>query len=92
MNVVSSNSIMSSEEAALVYNAPEDNYVNYSWMKERPRRSSSKSKPFISFITYLLISLKIHNRLEKGQEPYIFYIDEILDFLSPLPLIDICRH
>ena len=82
MNVVSSNSIMSSEEAALVYNAPEDNYVNYSWMKERPRRSSSKSKP--------LISLKIHNRLEKG--PSIFYIDEILDFLSPLPLIDICRH
>ena len=52
MNVVSSNSIMSSEEAALVYNAPEDNYVNYSWMKERPRRSSSKSKPLILFITY----------------------------------------
>ena len=27
-----------------VYDTSEDNYINYSWMKERPRRSSSKSK------------------------------------------------
>ena len=38
----------SADEGTIAYNnndgGVEDNFVNYSWMKERPRRSPSKSK------------------------------------------------
>ena len=38
----------SADEGSIAYNnndgTIEDNFMNYSWMKERPRRSSSKSK------------------------------------------------
>ena len=48
----------SADEGTIAYNnndgGVEENFVNYSWMKERPRRSSSKSKLHPLFYVLLL--------------------------------------
>ena len=57
------------DEGTIAYNnndgGVEDNFVNYSWMKERPRRSSSKSKLHPLFYVWLLKYLAIVNLIKR---------------------------